>query len=86
MENFSALNGRIKDFIHIPGVNLLSRTDDGHLFEGVNFAPQDYLNLPTHPDVLNAAIETIQRFDVHALVRLPSLAIHHYHFKEGMYV
>ncbi len=49
-----------------PHSRCLARTDDGSLFEGVNFASQDYLSLSSHPEVLNVAIETIQRFGVHS--------------------
>jgi len=43
-----------------------ARTDEGHLFEGVNFASQDYLSLSSHPAVVDVAIETMRRFGVHS--------------------
>ena len=57
-----------------------ARTDDGILFEGVNFASQDYLSLNTHPLIEEAAIEAIRNFGVHsagspALVGNTSLSI-----------
>ena len=57
-----------------------ARTDEGQLFEGVNFASQDYLSLSSHPDVTDVAIETMREFGVHsagspALVGNTSLSI-----------
>lgn len=57
-----------------------ARTDEGALFEGVNFASQDYLSLSSHPAVLEVAIETMREFGVHsagspALVGNTSLSI-----------
>lgn len=43
-----------------------ARTDDGTLFEGVNFASQDYLSLNAHPAIEEAAIDAIRRFGVHS--------------------
>lgn len=43
-----------------------ARTDEGDLFEGVNFASQDYLSLSSHPAVLEVAIETQRKFGVHS--------------------
>ena len=43
-----------------------ARTDEGQLFEGVNFASQDYLSLNTHPAILETAIETMREFGVHS--------------------
>lgn len=43
-----------------------ARTDEGELFEGVNFASQDYLSLSSHPEVRDVAIETIMKFGVHS--------------------
>ena len=43
-----------------------ARTDEGELFEGVNFASQDYLSLSSHPAVLDAAVETMRKFGVHS--------------------
>ena len=43
-----------------------ARTDEGDLFEGVNFASQDYLSLSSHPEVRDVAIETIKEFGVHS--------------------
>jgi glycine C-acetyltransferase len=57
-----------------------ARTDEGELFEGVNFASQDYLSLNSHPAILETAIEAMRRFGVHsagspALVGNTSLSI-----------
>lgn len=57
-----------------------ARTDDGALFEGVNFASQDYLSLNSHPEILATAIDAMQRYGVHsagspALVGNTSLSI-----------
>lgn len=43
-----------------------ARTDEGELFEGVNFASQDYLSLSSHPAVRQAAIDAIDEFGVHS--------------------
>lgn len=43
-----------------------ARTDEGELFEGVNFASQDYLSLSSHPEVREIAIETTKKFGVHS--------------------
>lgn len=43
-----------------------ARTDEGVLFEGVNFASQDYLSLNSHPAVLEAGIEAMRQFGVHS--------------------
>ncbi|MES2903057.1 MAG: aminotransferase class I/II-fold pyridoxal phosphate-dependent enzyme [Pseudomonadota bacterium] len=43
-----------------------ARTDEGQLFEGVNFASQDYLSLNTHPAILETAIEAMREFGVHS--------------------
>jgi 7-keto-8-aminopelargonate synthetase-like enzyme len=43
-----------------------ARTDEGELFEGVNFASQDYLSLSSHPAVLEVAVETMREFGVHS--------------------
>lgn len=57
-----------------------ARTDEGRLFEGVNFASQDYLSLNSHPEVLEVAVETMREYGVHsagspALVGNTSLSI-----------
>ena len=49
-----------------PHSKCLARTDEGELFEGVNFASQDYLSLSLHPDVRDVAIETMKEFGVHS--------------------
>jgi glycine C-acetyltransferase len=43
-----------------------ARTDEGELFEGINFASQDYLSLSAHSDVRDVAIETLKEFGVHS--------------------
>ncbi|MBM6577883.1 aminotransferase class I/II-fold pyridoxal phosphate-dependent enzyme [Microvirga sp. SRT01] len=57
-----------------------ARTDEGELFDGVNFASQDYLSLNSHDGVLETAIATMRAFGVHsagspALVGNTSLSI-----------
>ena len=57
-----------------------ARTDEGALFNGVNFASQDYLSLNSHPAILETAIETMRQYGVHsagspALVGNTSLSI-----------
>lgn len=57
-----------------------ARTDEGALFNGVNFASQDYLSLNSHPAILETAIETMREYGVHsagspALVGNTSLSI-----------
>ena len=57
-----------------------ARTDEGTLFEGVNFASQDYLSLNSHPAILETAIQTMRDYGVHsagspALVGNTSLSI-----------
>lgn len=57
-----------------------ARSDEGDLFQGVNFASQDYLGLNSHPKILEAAIEAMREFGVHsagspALVGNTSLSI-----------
>src|SRR3712207_453616 len=49
-----------------PRSKCLARTDEGELFEGINFASQDYLSLSAHPAVSEVAIETIREFGVHS--------------------
>lgn len=51
---------------HGPHSSCQARTDEGELFQGVNFASQDYLSLSSHPDVRDVAIETILKFGVHS--------------------
>src|SRR5688500_16277161 len=43
-----------------------ARTDEGALFNGVNFASQDYLSLNSHPAILETAIETMREYGVHS--------------------
>ncbi len=57
-----------------------ARTDEGMLFDGVNFASQDYLSLNSHPEILETAIQTMRDYGVHsagspALVGNTSLSI-----------
>lgn len=57
-----------------------ARTDEGQLFDGVNFASQDYLSLNSHPVILETAIQTMRDYGVHsagspALVGNTSLSI-----------
>lgn len=58
----------------------VARTDEGALFQGVNFASQDYLSLNSHPAILETAIQTMRDYGVHsagspALVGNTSLSI-----------
>src|SRR5438067_1059868 len=43
-----------------------ARTDEGALFEGINFASQDYLSLSSHPAVYEVAVKTMRDFGVHS--------------------
>jgi glycine C-acetyltransferase len=57
-----------------------ARTDEGALFDGINFASQDYLSLNSHPEILETAIEAMREYGVHsagspALVGNTSLSI-----------
>src|SRR3954452_4698232 len=49
-----------------PRSKCLARTDEGALFEGINFASQDYLSLASHPAIRDVAIATIEEFGVHS--------------------
>jgi glycine C-acetyltransferase len=49
-----------------PSNRCSARTDEGALFEGVNFASQDYLSLSSHPAILETAIQTMRDFGVHS--------------------
>lgn len=49
-----------------PRSKCLARTDEGALFEGINFASQDYLSLSAHDAVRDTAITTINEFGVHS--------------------
>jgi 7-keto-8-aminopelargonate synthetase-like enzyme len=51
---------------HGPSSKCQARTDEGELFEGVNFASQDYLSLSAHPEVRDVAIDTMMKFGVHS--------------------
>jgi glycine C-acetyltransferase len=43
-----------------------ARSDEGSLFQGVNFASQDYLSLSSHPALIAVAIDTMTEFGVHS--------------------
>jgi 7-keto-8-aminopelargonate synthetase-like enzyme len=49
-----------------PHRNCKARTDEGQLFEGINFASQDYLSLSSHPAVLQVATDVMREFGVHS--------------------
>jgi glycine C-acetyltransferase len=49
-----------------PRSKCLARTDEGALFEGINFASQDYLSLSSHAAVRDTAVATIEEFGVHS--------------------
>jgi glycine C-acetyltransferase len=49
-----------------PRSKCFARTDEGELFEGINFASQDYLSLSVHPAISEVAVETIKEFGVHS--------------------
>ena len=51
---------------HGPHSRCQARTDEGGLFEGINFASQDYLSLSSHPEVCEVAIKTMHDFGVHS--------------------
>src|SRR3954464_3594984 len=40
-----------------PRATCFARNDDGMMFEGINFASQDYLSLASHDAVRDAAVE-----------------------------
>jgi glycine C-acetyltransferase len=42
------------------------RGDAGERFVGVNFASQDYLSLASHPSIMTAAKDAVDRFGVHS--------------------
>jgi glycine C-acetyltransferase len=57
-----------------------ARTDEGAIFEGINFASQDYLSLSSHPAIVDTAMNVMREFGVHsagspALVGNTSLSI-----------
>ncbi len=57
-----------------------ARTDEGAMFEGINFASQDYLSLSSHPEIIETAMNVMREFGVHsagspALVGNTSLSI-----------
>src|SRR5947209_12561428 len=49
-----------------PRSKCVARSDDGAMFEGVNFASQDYLSLSSNPAVQQAAVDAIAEFGVHS--------------------
>ncbi|TDM05847.1 MAG: 8-amino-7-oxononanoate synthase [Ideonella sp. MAG2] len=49
-----------------PAAHTTLRELDGRELEGLNFSSQDYLSLSSHPSVLAAAQETMNRFGVHS--------------------
>src|SRR3954471_11850530 len=51
---------------HGPHSRCQARTDEGGLFEGINFASQDYLSLSSHPAVVEVAVATMKDFGVHS--------------------
>ncbi len=51
---------------HGPHSRCQARTDEGGLFEGINFASQDYLSLSSHPEVYEVAVKTMRDFGVHS--------------------
>src|SRR5271163_5199470 len=48
------------------GPEVPTRTKAGRVHRGVNFASQDYLSLSSHPEILEAAKEAVDRFGVHS--------------------
>ncbi|WP_293373011.1 aminotransferase class I/II-fold pyridoxal phosphate-dependent enzyme [Nevskia sp.] len=55
-----------KYLIEPPRASTTLQYSDGRRFSGINFATQDYLSLASHPAVMTAATEAIQRFGVHS--------------------
>ena len=55
-----------KAVVERPGPLARCAYRDGTVFEGVNFASQDYLSLSTHPAVIAAAADAADRFGVHS--------------------
>lgn len=51
---------------HGPHSRCQARTDEGGLFEGINFASQDYLSLSSHPEICEVAAKTMRDFGVHS--------------------
>jgi len=51
---------------HGPHSRCQARTDEGSLFEGINFASQDYLSLSSHPEICEVAVKTMRDFGVHS--------------------
>lgn len=51
---------------HGPQESCAVRDDSGNLFQGVNFASQDYLSLSSHPAVIAAAMDAIDSMGVHS--------------------
>lgn len=49
-----------------PAASCTIRDDEGTLFQGVNFASQDYLSLSSHPEVRRAAKAAIDEMGVHS--------------------
>lgn len=49
-----------------PAASCAVRDDEGNLWEGVNFASQDYLSLASHPEVAEAAQRAIIEVGVHS--------------------
>ncbi|MEA1015235.1 aminotransferase class I/II-fold pyridoxal phosphate-dependent enzyme [Sphingomonas sp. LY54] len=49
-----------------PRSKCVARTDEGEMFEGINFASQDYLSLSAHKAISDVAIDTIKEFGVHS--------------------
>lgn len=55
-----------KYLIEPPRASTTLQYSDGRRFSGINFATQDYLSLASHPAVMTAATEAIQRYGVHS--------------------
>jgi 7-keto-8-aminopelargonate synthetase-like enzyme len=49
-----------------PRSKCVARTDEGEMFEGINFASQDYLSLSVHKAISDVAIDTVKEFGVHS--------------------
>ena len=49
-----------------PASSCAVRDDCGNLSNGVNFASQDYLSLSSHPEVVNAARDAMNKYGVHS--------------------
>jgi 7-keto-8-aminopelargonate synthetase-like enzyme len=50
----------------VPQPNSRIKTEQGDVFEGINFASQDYLSLTSHPQIFEAAVEALKKYGPHS--------------------